>query len=96
MMRNKLSSVRQSNPAFKNMTDDQMRQYADQMELGRLMICYQSTNLLCYAILCYAIFTDSTLQAADDPAMMKEIEIERMSHLIMMMVKLTTLTMMIH
>ncbi len=34
MMRKKLSSVRQSNLAFKNMTDDQIRQYADQMELG--------------------------------------------------------------
>ncbi len=53
MMRKKLSSVRQSNLAFKNMTDDQIRQYADQMELGRLMICYQSTNLLCYTMLCY-------------------------------------------
>ena len=53
-MRKKLSLVRQSNPAFKkNMVDDQIRQYADQMELGRLMICYQSTNLLCYTMLCY-------------------------------------------
>ena len=53
MMRNNLSLVRQSNPAFKNMTDDQIRQYADQMEqVGRLMIlCYQSTTLLCYTIL---------------------------------------------
>ena len=34
MMRKKLSLVRQSNPAFKNMADDQMRQYADQMKLG--------------------------------------------------------------
>ena len=34
MMRKKLSLVRQSNPAFKNMADDQMRQYADQIELG--------------------------------------------------------------
>jgi len=44
MMRNNPSLVRQSNPAFKNMTDEQIRQYADQMEQVGVLYMYTTTT----------------------------------------------------